>query len=93
MASSKAVVRERASLKSDFFREIASDHRPMAMWPPPDGHVATARWSRGHRAMVTDNLPQKNGKAPSWNGKVPQKNGKVPQKNQRDRQKGIPKQT
>ena len=28
-----------------FIWEIASDHRPMFTWPPPDGHVATARWS------------------------------------------------
>ena len=48
----------RASHKSIFVWEKASDPRPRVTRPAPAGHATTARWSRDHRPMVADYLPK-----------------------------------
>ena len=65
MASSKAVVRERASLKSDFFRQIASDHRPMVADNLPQKNGKAPSWN--------GKVPQKTGKSRRTNRGIDRK--------------------
>ena len=44
-----------------FLRQIVRGHRTVATWPSGGGHVTIGRWSRGHRAVVASNLPEKIG--------------------------------
>ena len=48
--------------------EKVSDHRPLVTRPPPAGHMATVRWSRGHHAVVAGFLEGRNGNLAIWNG-------------------------